>query len=120
MLGGNAYASYVKHNHIDDAKESIHAAQTKMRIFQKELLDVHQDSDLDIEISGLLTFADFFFDGIFVDSIVQGKIKESLKKKEEQKKEIDKIVIHLKFHYNLKKKELDSQEREKKRLLENS
>src|SRR5690625_4860585 len=83
MLGGNAYASYVKHNHIDDAKESIHGAQIKMRIFQKELLDVRQDSDLDIEISGLLTFADFFFDGIVVDSIVQGRIIDSLKTKVE-------------------------------------
>jgi len=119
MLGGNAYASYVKHNHIDDAKESIHAAQIKMRVFQKELLDVHQDSDLDIEISGLLTFADFFFDGIFVDSIVQGKIKESLRKTEEKKREIDKIVLHLKFRYDLKQKEFDRLEIEKKRLLEN-
>src|SRR5690625_3591776 len=119
MLGGNAYASYVKHHHIDDAKESIHSAQIKMRFFQRELLVVRQFSDLDIDFSGLLTFADFFFDGIFVDSIVQGKIKESFKKTVEQKKGIDKIVLHLKFRYDLKQKEFDRLEKEKKRLLEN-
>src|SRR5690625_6541529 len=53
MLGGNAYASYVKHNHIEDAKESIHATQTIMRIFHKEHLDVHKGYYLDIKIFGL-------------------------------------------------------------------
>src|SRR5690625_3695398 len=113
MLGGNAYASYVKHNHIDDAKESIHAAQIKMRVFQKELLDVHQDSDLDIEISGLLTCADLLFYSIFVYCIVKGKIKESLRKTEEKIREIDKIVLHLKFRYDLKQKGFDRREIEK-------
>lgn len=59
-------------------------------------------------------------DGVFVDSIIQGEIKESLRKTEEQKNEIDKIVLHLKFRYDRKQKEFDRLEKEKKRLLENS
>lgn len=120
MLGGGGFATHVKHKHIDDAKESIHTAQMEMRSFRKELLDIHIEGDLNIGLSGMLTFADFFFDGIFVDYIVQGKIEESLKKVKEQRNEIDKIILHLNFRYDRKKKELNRLEEERKRLLENS
>ena len=118
MFGGGAFVTYVKHNHIDDAKESIHDAQTKMRMFHKELLDVNQDADLDIDIPGLLTFADFFFDGIFIDYIVQGKIEEAYEKAKEQQNEIDKVILQLNFRYDRKEKELNHLEEKKKQLLE--
>src|SRR5699024_455231 len=118
MFGGGAIVTYVKHNHIDDANEAIPAVQMKMRIFHKELLDVNQDADLDIDIPGLLTFADFFFDGIFVDYIVQGKIVDALEKAEEQQNEIDKVILQLNFRYDRKEKELNHLEEKKKQLLE--
>lgn len=121
LFGGGGFAAYNKYNHIDDAKESIHAAQIKMRLFHKELLDIHHESDLDdldVEISGLLTFADFVFDGIFVDSIVLEEIEDSLKQTEDHKKEVDKLLLHLNFRYNLKQKELNRLQKKQEKLLE--
>lgn len=123
MFGGNGFATHKKYNHIDDAKDFIHAAQTDMRFFHKELLDAHQGSDLDgldVEIPGLLTFADFVFDGFFIDSVVQGEIEDSLEKAKEQKNEIDKIIRQLNFRCERRQKDLNRLEKEKKQLLENS
>jgi len=118
MFGGGWIATQVKYKHIDDAKASIHNAQNKMRVFHKELLDVQEEADWNIKISGLLTFADFFFDGIFIDYIVQEKIEDALEKTQEQQNEIDKIILHLNFRYDLKEKELNQLQSDKKALIE--
>lgn len=93
LFGGKGYAAYKKYNHIDEAKYFIHTAQKEMRFLHKELMDAHQGSSLDdmnVEIPGLLTFADFVFDGFFIDSIVQGEIEDSLKKATAQKMKLKK------------------------------
>src|SRR5699024_537574 len=110
LFGGNGYAGYKKYNHIDEAKYSIHTAQREMRFLHKELMDAHKGSsldDLNVEIPGLLTFADFVFDGFFIDSIVQGEIEDSLKKATAQKNEVEKVVRQLNFHCDRKQKELN-------------
>ena len=50
-----------------------------MGIFQKELRDVEAIQNLQIDIGGFLTFADFFFDGLIADWLVQSKIKNARK-----------------------------------------
>jgi hypothetical protein len=67
LLGGGMISDAVKHNHIDHAKEYIHQAQSSMRNFQKELLDINEEANMQVDISGLLKFADFFFDGLIAD-----------------------------------------------------
>lgn len=118
LFGGGAFITHLKHNHIDAAKESIHEAQMKMRMFHKELLDIHKESDMNIEIQGLLTFANFFFDGIFINYVVQGKIEESLENVKEKQNEIDKIIFQLNVRYDRKEKEFKRLKKEKKTILE--
>ena len=50
-----------------------------LRIFQKELRDVEAIQNQHIDIGGLLTFADFFFDGLIADWLVQSKIQNARK-----------------------------------------
>src|SRR5690625_2981068 len=117
LFGGGAVTGLIKHNHIDNATEHIHVAQSKMRSFQKELLDIEETSDVQIEISSLLKFADFFLDGIIADWLVQGKIKDSLEQAKDQEESVSRIVTGLKFQRERKEKALDQIKQERKRLI---
>ena len=53
------------------------AARNSIRNLKKELSDVDQLVDVDLNISDFLSFADYFFDGIIADWMVQSKIKDA-------------------------------------------
>jgi hypothetical protein len=80
MLGGGLIATAVKHSRIDDARQHVHSAQQALHWFVRELKDVnpHLLTDITIDISGFATFADYFFDGLITDWIVQSRINDSL------------------------------------------
>lgn len=118
LLGGGAIASMVKHSHIDEAMNSIHDAQSSMRHFQKELLDVDEAANIEIEISGLLKFADFFFDDIISDWMVQGRIRDSLEQARTQSAHVGSIVHKLEAEVVKMEGELINIEIERKELIE--
>jgi hypothetical protein len=95
MLGGGMISTAMKHNRIDDARSAIHSAQRSLRQFEKELKDVQRDVSIHIEIGGLLTFADFFFDGLITDWMVQGRISDSLIQVNGKRSQIQTIVADL-------------------------
>ena len=78
LLGGGLIATAVKHSRIDGARASAHQVQQLLRRFQRELADVDARSDIDIDIGSFATFADYFFDGLIVDWVVQSRIGRSL------------------------------------------
>ncbi|PMC35453.1 hypothetical protein CJ195_18775 [Bacillus sp. UMB0899] len=118
MFGGGTISSFVKHQHLDEAEDRIHKAQTSMRYFQKELLDIQEEAHLEVDISGMLKFADFFFDGFFVDMMVQDKINKSLDQTKSQRSKVNGIVLNLTDQLDEKKKEIESIQKEKQELIE--
>lgn len=77
MLGGGMLSTHLKHSRLDEALEHMYAAQTSLRRFEKELQDVGgSDFTSGLEISGVLRFSDYFFDGLIADWLVQGRINE--------------------------------------------
>ncbi|WP_308639542.1 coiled-coil domain-containing protein [Paenibacillus silvisoli] len=66
-----------KHGHIDDAKGFIHQANHQLQDFRDELKDLNRSIHVEIDISGTLRMADFWFDGLITDWIVQGRIQSS-------------------------------------------
>ena len=74
MFGGGGLSGLIKHAEICKATQSVERAKSDLRLFQKELRDVDA---IRIDIGGFLTFADFFFDGIIADWLVQSKIQEA-------------------------------------------
>jgi hypothetical protein len=77
MLGGGMLSTMAKHSKIDSAKQHAHAAQRQLRRFQEELADAGQRLKLSLEIGGFSKFADYFFDGLIADWVVQSKIREA-------------------------------------------
>lgn len=79
LLVGGIITTAIKHSKIDAARSKAHEAQRYLRRFARELSDVEPDADtsIAIEIGSFMTFADYFFDGLIVDWMVQSKIQKS-------------------------------------------
>lgn len=110
----------LRDQHIMNAKASIQVAQTKIRKLHKLLKAMHKDFNLSIDIQGLLTFADSFFDRIFIDTVIHEQVHEALDKVQNQQNEIMKINHHLSFRYKRQKSELENLYKRKKSLLEDA
>ncbi len=79
LFGGGGFSGFLKHAKINDASRSLERAKADLRAFQNELRDVRDIQNMNINIGGFLTFADFFFDGIVADWLVQSKIQNARK-----------------------------------------
>ncbi|MBQ8590184.1 MAG: hypothetical protein IJ486_06985 [Firmicutes bacterium] len=76
MLGGGLIASVAKRDHIDQAEQMIPELQRRLNRLRDELDDVSVTLNHTIDHSEFLRFADWFFDGLFVDWMVQDKIHD--------------------------------------------
>jgi hypothetical protein len=76
MVGGGLLATMAKHNKINEGKRILNSVSNSLKDFNRELKDVDQSKfiDMNIDLSDFLTFADYFFDGIFADFTVQSRI----------------------------------------------
>ena len=78
LLGGGSMVTLAKHSQIDSAKQQARVAQRHLRQFQEELADADQRLHVSLgEIGGFSTFADFFFDGMIADWVVQSKVQNA-------------------------------------------
>lgn len=119
MMGGGLISTAIKHAHLDDAKTNIQSVQSKMRRFQKELLDVNlSEENMFVDTTSLLKFADYFFDGLITDWIVQDQINESLQLTKTQFEKINQIIEKLNDQYQETENELSRILKEKLSLIE--
>lgn len=96
LFGGGFITDMMKHSKIDKAVSCMESAKRCLEVFQRELRDVSIRIDLDMEIGGFLTFADFFFDGILADYLVKSKISDAKDEVEEAITQVTQIVAGLK------------------------
>lgn len=95
MLGGGFLVTAAKHSRIDDARSGVQDVQAKLNRFTRELADVQRSANVHIDIGTLDVFADFFFDGLIMDWIVQSKISDSLDQTRQAKANIVQVVNRL-------------------------
>jgi len=105
LFGGGLLTTAVKHSRIDDARAELNEVQARLGSFKRELADVQKNIQLRIDVSRLDTFADFFFEGLITDWIVQSKIVNSLEQAREAKKLIENAVAEI----QARKRAADSQ-----------
>lgn len=77
MLGGGLLVDLAKHEKLDEAQWEIERLQVQLRRFRTELADVTIYADMQVELGGFMRFADWFFDGLFVDWAVRDHIHRS-------------------------------------------
>lgn len=80
MLGGGIIATAVKHSNMDEAKSLILDVQVWLKKFKRELSDIRfvDSEELTVQLDSFSTFADYFFDNLIFDWVVQSKINRSL------------------------------------------
>lgn len=94
ILGMNLIGGIGKHVKISKAKDNLERARMALQKFSTELRDVHS-LDHVIDIGDFWTFTDFFFDGLFVDIMVQSKISQALSKVSEAQNRVAHIIDEL-------------------------
>lgn len=99
VLGGGFLATAVKHSNLDDAREIIQTTQVWLNKFKRELSDVHiaDFSELSVQMDSFSTFADYFFDNLIFDWVVQSKINRSLDGCESVNHQVSEIVTQLRI-----------------------
>lgn len=120
MFGGGLLATAAKHSRIDDAKRQVNEVQRLIRIFNKELLDVNISTDIKINIGSFDTFADYFFDGLISDWIVQSKINDSLNNVNNVSRNLNKTLSTLTKELNDLNLKLEGLQKEIHNLIENA
>ena len=95
MLGGGFLSTMVKHSKVDQAKENMEQAKYDLRSFSKELNDVNIACNLNIETGDFLSFADWFFDGLIVDWMMQDRINQASQQVEEAIRRVEDILRQL-------------------------
>lgn len=118
MMGGGLISNIAKHSAIEKANQIAHSTQSNLKSFQKELSDVNNFTEISVDISSFATFADFFFDGFFVDWFVQSKINDSIDNVDNTYNKISEIVRELRKELEKLQSKLSNNERETKDILE--
>ena len=77
LFGGGFITDMIKHSRMNDASALMENARADLLVFQRELRDVYVPTEFRMEVSDFLTFADFFFDGVIADYLVQAKIADA-------------------------------------------
>lgn len=77
VLGGGLIADLKKHEHLDEAQNLIFKLQKTFSCLKSELADVKVDTDIQVSIDGVMSFADYFWDNIFTDWAVLDHIEKS-------------------------------------------
>lgn len=95
VLGGGLVSDLAKHSALDEAQELVEILQVQLRRFKTELADVTIHADMQVSIDGFLRFADYFFDGLFVDWAVLDKIEESENRVRNTIRQIEKVLEKL-------------------------
>lgn len=95
IFAGGFISSMIKHNRMKDAKLYIEDAKRDLMVFQKELRDLRDINNIDLETGDFLGFADVLFDNIFTDIFMQRRIDEALRKVEKTIWEVEYILRNL-------------------------
>lgn len=95
LFGGGLISTFMKHSKMNDAESLVQQARSALKRFQRELTDVDQVSDFHIETGDFVAFADYFFDGLIADWLVQSRISEAKRQVENAIQRVNYIMGQL-------------------------
>jgi hypothetical protein len=97
FFGGKGLSSMVKQDHMADAQRHAAAAQARLVTLAAELDDVPgaRHISAELHLDGLTSFADIFFDNIFTDWAIDGRIQRARAQTDAAQREVAAVVVRL-------------------------
>lgn len=92
IFGGNTISGLMKHMKVNNAGRCVDDARRDLAVFRDELGDIRDIENLNVDVDGFLTFADFFFDGFIADIFVQSRIREGQRQVQEAIRRVENIL----------------------------
>lgn len=93
IFGGGTISTFMKHSKMNKAERLVQDARYALKRFQRELMDVDTVAEFHIQTGDFLSFADYFFDGIIADWLVQSRISDA-------KKQVDNAIQKVNYIMN--------------------
>ena len=119
MLGGGMLATMAKRSHMDEAQKKIYTFQNTLRRYNQELKDVGDAYLPEFENNGFLRFADWFFDGFFVDWSVQSEINQAREQINQTYEAIKNLQNQLKQRFDSCEKQMQDRIAQEEMLILN-
>jgi len=116
-FSGGFVSDILKHQSIDDAQDKIEVLQIQLRRFKTELVDVKITGDISVGLDSFTRFADYFFDGLWVDLSVLDTIRESLDSIKDVQNQISRVLNKLETMLETTEKQIARSEKERKELI---
>ena len=88
----------IKRSKMEEANRLMKEARVSLLRFQEELKDVNLSFDLNLEVGDFLSFADYFFDGVVADFMVQSKISDATEKVAQTIRRVQQILNKLELY----------------------
>ncbi len=120
MFGGGMLATMAKRSHMDEAQKKIYTFQNTLRRYNQELQDVGEAYLEAFSHDGFLRFADWFFDGFFVDWTVQSEINQAKDQVSQTKQAISNLQQQLNQQFQECEKKMERLLREEEALVVNA
>ena len=95
ILGGGLVTDLIKHSKMNKAQNCMEQAKRDLQSFSKELSDVSSNIDLGFNTGDLLSFADYVFDGMLTDLLMQNRINDARAKVDDAISRIESILARL-------------------------
>jgi len=118
LLGGGMVTTAVKHGRVDEARRWTHQTQQHLRRFRRELADLEPDIALGVDIGPFETFADYVFDGLIIDWMVQTSINTSLDRATEMRRRVQGAVAALQSEQEQVQRRAERIQKERRDLIE--
>jgi len=118
LLGGGMLTTAAKHGRVDEARRWTHRAQQDLRRFRRELDDLRSDISIGIDVGGFETFADYVFDGLIIDWVVQSRIESALSRTTEMRRRVDTTLTALRRELQQTRERATRIERQRRELIE--
>lgn len=96
LFGGGFISTIIKHSRMKKASSQIEEARTALARFSRELGDIREYADADLSTEDFWGFADWFFDDLLSDWIMQNRINEALDQVQHAISKINTILNRLK------------------------
>ena len=75
LIAGGFLSTMVKHGKMEQARQELQEAKRALQVFSTELRELDSMQGIDLNTGDFLAVADYIFDGLFADWMMQSRIR---------------------------------------------